>query len=199
VEVLICECGSQVEYLTGRSVVCRVCGKEHGAWTPHPGRGVPHVVGSYNPAVHVSQGPKGLQVIATRDLLSEELVERLPALWFNKDDFPHQYLKTMALPHPLNKAKNTTLSQYLFSAPLLRQCKVVGPTYKILDSPKDWKGSLLPLGLGVLYNHSPNPNLRWELEFIGFRLFVKFQTLSKISKGTRLSCDYGYATLRGGK
>lgn len=189
---VICQCGAEVEYLEGRSTKCRICGVEQGKWD-YTHRSIPHVVGSFSPAMHVASTRGGLGVVATRDLQKGEVVERAPALWIG--DFAScLQIKGISVSHPVKRGQNVPLGRYCFSAPLTDQCRIENNQFVCDAPPETWSGRAIPFGNGAMYNHAEKgtANLIWHLEFVGYRLFYTFTCLKDIPAGVELRHNYGY-------
>jgi hypothetical protein len=193
VNTTICQCGAEVEFLEGRSVKCKLCGTPQGSWVRHPDKRIPHVIGSYHPAICVRQGRFGLEVVSTRSLKKGELVERIPTLWSNSTSFGVSLALSVNFAHPTLKGESVPLSSFIFKAPLLSQCILKDKGYATETPHEQWGGWCIPLGLGAVYNHSKDlSNIRWETEFIGYRLFLVFKATKDVEEGHELRHDYGY-------
>lgn len=76
-------------------------------------------------------------------------------------------------------ARDTLLTTYLFDWP---------SPHETLDD--DWTSSAIALGVGSLFNHSDEPNLKWEIR--RDKLEIVFKTLRPIKKGEEFLFDYAW-------
>lgn len=61
----------------------------------------------------------------------------------------------------------------------------------VFEHPEDETAYIIVLGLGMVYNHSSNPNAEWEI-FEEDGDYIRFFALQDIPEGTEILHDYGY-------
>jgi SET domain-containing protein len=108
-------------------------------------------------------GVHGWGVFAKEEIQEGELLEETPfVILFDRGE-------------ESNPDKKGMLSDYRFSFPA---------------SP-EWKHQVMPFGCGGIYNHSGNPNARWEVD--EERKTFKFYSIKGISPGEEIFTFYGPA------
>ena len=112
-------------------------------------------------------GDMGLGVFATRDFKEGEVVERFPAIMLHTTGGVCPELVHYAFPCPSKEQIENGLEDEWF------------------------KGTAIPTGNGMLYNHSDDPNVDLDCEIVDGKCMYQFVTTKPIARGEQIFWHYG--------
>jgi SET domain-containing protein len=142
---------------------------------------------------------KGRGVFAAQDLEQEELIEESHFIISGcasdlQDEQLKRYVFSLFYNEKFSAEENERLNfQSLFKLRIddqdiqnsfFQELKDLGYD----DSSKIFSTAAV-LGYGMIYNHSLNPNIEWDIDYNDF--VFKYKTNQKISKGQELFINYG--------
>ncbi len=142
---------------------------------------------------------KGRGVFAAQDLEQGELIEEAHFIISGcgkdlQDEHLKRYVFSLFYNEKFSAEENERLNfQSIFKLmiddediqnSLLEELKELG-----YDDLSKVFSTAVVLGYGMIYNHSSNPNIEWEIDYNDF--IFKYKTNQKLSKGQELFINYG--------
>jgi len=142
---------------------------------------------------------KGRGVFAAEDLERGELIEEAHFIISGctkdlQDEQLERYVFSLFYNKELSSEENQRLNFQSFFKLGIDDKDIQNSLFEELkelgyDDPSRIFSTAVVLGYGMIYNHSLNPNVEWEIDYNDF--VFKYKTNQNVSKGQELFINYG--------